>query len=216
MVNPKARAMLSKEGFRAAVEPLSARYRGAPPPFLSLLDKLLRFDPQQRMTCGEALADPAFGDIRDVAAELRAAEPIRGDFDEEPPSPPSTAAAVALPARGESPEEGGAATTGTQATAEAAPGAALGAAGASGPGRGLGDTAAGLVAAATSVALGFGWGKGAGVSTSNSVNGANGGTTNGSNSSSSDSGEDRPTTERGLRQLIGQEVKAFDDEGRQS
>lgn len=195
-MDPKARAMLSKEGFRAAVEPLSARYRGAPQPFLSLLGKLLRFDPRQRMTCAEALADPLFADIRDVGAELRAAEPIRGDFDEEPLPPPSSAV---LPG-------------GVGHSTEADSGAAgLSPAGPA-PGLGLGEATAGLVAAATSAALGFGWGKAA--DTTNSSSGGSGGSGNndGSKSSNIDSGVDRPATERGLRQLIGLEVKAFDEE----
>jgi serine/threonine protein kinase len=187
--------MLTKEEPRPAVEPLSVRYKGAPALYLSLLGKLLRFDPTRRMTCAEALADPAFADIRDSASELRAAQTIKGDFDEEPlPTPPALAAAGAGKPKP--------------------------------PATGLGDAAAGLVAAATTAALGFGWGSAAVASSVNSLVGSrvdkSSGSSHGSSHGSFIGGGaggfeppalPGPTTERGLRRLIGLEVTAFEDEG---
>lgn len=206
--------MLTKEAPRAAVEPLSLRYKGAPQPYLTLLGQLLRFDPARRMTCAEALADPAFADIRDLASELRAAQPVKGDFDEEPPAvSPAAEAAVAASAS---------ASAGQKPPAAAAPG--------------LGDAAAGLVAAATSAALGFGWGSAAVASSGsglmgNSMDSSSSGSKSGSFTSGGSGGSfgsfgsgggvlappapvlPGPTTERGLRRLIGLEVNAFNDEG---
>jgi mitogen-activated protein kinase 1/3 len=86
VVNPAVRRELRRDLCdppSGPVESIRQKYAHAPPEFIRLLEKLLKFDPSRRATCEDALTDPLFADIRDPVEELCALEPIADVFEEE-------------------------------------------------------------------------------------------------------------------------------------
>lgn len=75
--NEKARRFLANMRVKPKI-PLSQRFPKAAPGALAILDKLLAFDPDERPTAEEALADPYFANLADPAREP-AAEVISRD-----------------------------------------------------------------------------------------------------------------------------------------
>jgi len=66
--NEKARRFLQNMRIKPAV-PLSEKFPGVEPKALNLLGRLLSFDPDDRPTASEALADPYFDGLADVTRE---------------------------------------------------------------------------------------------------------------------------------------------------
>ena len=49
---------------------MKAKYPGTPVELMNLMEKMLQFDPNKRITIKEALADSYFDDIRDKDMEM--------------------------------------------------------------------------------------------------------------------------------------------------
>ena len=49
---------------------MRAKYPGTPLELVNLMEKMLLFNPQKRITIEQALADPYFDDIRDEEMEM--------------------------------------------------------------------------------------------------------------------------------------------------
>ena len=78
--NEKARRFLQNMRIKPAV-PLSEKFPGVDPKALNLLSKLLAFDPDDRPTAAQALADPYFDGLADVSREPARRPLPKDEFD---------------------------------------------------------------------------------------------------------------------------------------